>query len=412
MQCKSCKAELTPEARTCPACGAPTHYGEEAEPGSYSEQVSYIDTDATGPVYQSSGSDSSRPTPISDQASASEKGQQTLAQGELPNYANAGQPTSVPQQPLYPGIQPGYLPNQPGYPPYPGYYQGGGQPFPPQPGYPPNPAYYQGQSSYPMAAPQGNMFQPGSQRQSHFARNLVISLVSVLVVVLLVIVGILLFLLNQSRTASTSSSNTIASSPITTNDPQALYRQVMSRQPTVNDPLSVQSQTNWQTLNQGSQESCTFNSGALHAKSPQGPLLGCLDTSDTYNNFAIQVQVAIIQGDAAGLAFRADPVRGYVFAISPQSSYSLITVQDNTSNPTSGIKLLTAGISQAINAGYNKSNQITIIARNSSIYLYINSQYLTTINDSTSSAGMIGAIAVTKSSPADAAFSNLKIWKL
>jgi hypothetical protein len=437
MQCSSCKAELTPEARTCPACGAPTQYAEEAEsspyhtgPAPYSEQVSYIDKEESGLTPQSPASGTPPPAPTSYQGNASGEAQRAPVQESSSNGAGAGQPSVASPQPPYPGIQagypamgqpfpaqPNYPPQQAGYPPQPGYYQSGGQPFPPQPGYPPNPAYYQGmgQPAYPMGAPQGNIFPPGQPRQSHFVRNLVISLVGILVVVLLVVVGVLAFLLHQSTTASTTPSNTMTASSITTNDPQALYNQVMSLKPTVDDPLSAQNQTTWQALGQGSQATCTFNSGALHAKGTQGPIVGCLDTSDTYNNFAIQMQMSIIQGDAVGLAFRTDPVGGksYAFAITPQNAYSLFSTQNGTTSSTSsGVKFLTAGVSQAINAGYNKPNQITIIARNSSIYLYINKQYLTTINDSTSSAGMIGAIVITKSTPADAAFSNLKIWKL
>jgi hypothetical protein len=424
MQCESCKAELTPEARICPACGAPTHYGEAAEPSPYhadqapySEQISYIDKDATGQEPSSASSQEPRPTPTPDQSDIPGGMQQAPVQGNGPGNINAEQAVSAPQQPPYPGSQPGYSavgqpfppqqsypPNQPGYPAYPGYYQRGGQSFPQQPGYP----YYQGMGQ--PAYPQSDMFQPGTQRQSHFTRNLIIGLVSALVVILLVAVAILLVEVNQSRTASVSSSYT---GPITTSDPQALYSQVMSRRPTVNDPLSsTQNQTSWQTLTQGS--ACTFSGGALHAKGPQGAFDGCMDIADTYNNFAVQVQMTIIQGDAAGLAFRADPVGGksYLFAITPQNAYSLSAIQNGTNSTSVQGKYLTAGNSQAINAGYNKSNQITIIARNSSIYLYINQQYLTTIDDATSSAGMVGAFVAAKSSPGDAAFSNLKIWKL
>ena len=443
MQCTSCKAELPPGTGVCPICGTPVPNAEEptsgpyhTEQAPYAEQVSYIDKPEVNPQPPTQ---TSYPSPSSIQthkADASEVTPQSPAQNNQPGYADAGPPSSAPRQSPFPGIQPGYppmgqsypqqpgypiqqpgypgqpFPQQPGYPPNPGYYQGAGQPFPQQPGYPPNPGYYQGmgQPSYPPGSPQAAMFSPPAQRQSHLARNIVIAIFAVLILGLLLGVGGLLLLQRQAST-TIPRSTAAANAPITTTDPEALYTQIMSRQPTVNDSLNSQGQTNWQSLNQSGQESCTFNGGALHAKGPQGAFVGCLDTSDTYNNFAIQVQMTIIQGDVAGLTFRADPVGGklYAFAISPQSGYLLLTDQNGS---TTSAKLLTAGNSQAIHTGYNQQNQITIIARNSNIYLYINKQYLTTVNDTTSSAGMVGGIAITKTSPADVAFSNLKIWKL
>jgi hypothetical protein len=56
---------------------------------------------------------------------------------------------------------------------------------------------------------------------------------------------------------------------------------------------------------------------------------------------------------------------------------------------------------------------ITIIARGSNFYFYVNGQFLVSASDSSLTCGKIGLFAVDwTTGPGAASFSNIKIWKL
>lgn len=272
---------------------------------------------------------------------------------------------------------------------------------------------------------QGGPYQPAGPppQKSHLGRNITIGVAVLLVIALLVVLVNAALNQHPSTTSGTPTPITAASptqaqrttpTATTTTDPQMLYTQVTSQAPVVNDPLNAAgSATNWQSLNQGTQGTCTFTGGALHAQGPNGSSVGCLNTAGTYTNFAMQIQMTIIKGYEAGIIFRADTigVKLYAFAISSQGIYLLVKAQNGSTN---NAKLLTGGNSSAINTGPNQSNQITVIARNNDLYLYINNTYLAMANDATSSAGLVGTIALggPSNTPVDVAYANLKIWTL
>ncbi|MBO0783555.1 MAG: hypothetical protein J2P37_32485, partial [Ktedonobacteraceae bacterium] len=90
----------------------------------------------------------------------------------------------------------------------------------------------------------------------------------------------------------------------------------------------------------------------------------------------------------------------------------LMSGQSNSTSQMSG-KILAGGTSSAINTGLNQSNLLTVIVRGNTIYLYINQQYLTSVNDDVSSIGQIGVAGTnTRGGPVDVTFSELQLWKL
>ncbi len=74
--------------------------------------------------------------------------------------------------------------------------------------------------------------------------------------------------------------------------------------------------------------------------------------------------------------------------------------------------MLSSGISSAINVGYGQSNDMTVIADKSSLYLYVNQQLVTAVTDTTLSAGQIGVAALDYSTPTEVEFSSVQVWKL
>jgi hypothetical protein len=120
--------------------------------------------------------------------------------------------------------------------------------------------------------------------------------------------------------------------------------------------------------------------------------------------------MTIANGLEGGLLFRVDNTQTsyYAFVVSSDGFYQLTTI-NGTNLPIA----LNSAPSPAIKTGLNQSNLLTVIARGNDMYLYINKQYVTTVNDNTYTSGGLGLLAVSGSSPsADIAFSSAQVWKL
>src|SRR6266480_1617537 len=115
-------------------------------------------------------------------------------------------------------------------------------------------------------------------------------------------------------------------------------------------------------------EICTFTGGAYHVRSMNYE--DCLSQGSNFRNFAFQVQMTILKGDAGGIIFRTS----YLFYFSTVGGYTV-------SFP------LVSGKTQSFKSGLNQSNLITVVAHGSNFYLYVNKQYVTQFRDSIYSAG-------------------------
>jgi hypothetical protein len=192
---------------------------------------------------------------------------------------------------------------------------------------------------------------------------------------------------------------------------QSIYNQATSGTPALNDPLTGNTASNWSVYsNNGS--TCAFTGGALHASATaQAGGALCPALASNFSNFAYQVKLTILKGDLAGLLFRFDTAnnKAYFFVISPDSSYELFLLHSNS--PDNG-KILSSGRSSVIVPGLNQSNLLTVIVRGSSIYLYINKQYVVNLSDSTSSSGKIGVFGASNGTDSDVAFNDAEVWNL
>lgn len=288
------------------------------------------------------------------------------------------------------------------------FYQPTGMPQQQQPG-----MYPQGQFAQPMAPPLEQ------RRRSKLSTGIIILLI-VLVIAIIGGSGIVLYaavILPASRHSQANASPTTqaktpiaqATTPITTTNPQDLYTQVISQTPTLNDPLTSQDSNNWQDLS--TLKSCTFTSGTLHLS---GSSASCIGESTSFGNFAYQVKVTIIQGTLGGIAFRVDAINQklYLFGISPNGLYALVYA-GGSAGGLANEKLLASATSSAIVTGLNQQNTLTVIARSSSIYLYINKQYVTTLTDSSSTIGAIGMLAGSSSGgTSNVTYSDAQVWTL
>jgi hypothetical protein len=119
--------------------------------------------------------------------------------------------------------------------------------------------------------------------------------------------------------------------------------------------------------------------------------------------------MTITRGDYGGLIFRANSTatKFYVFRLESDGIFDLFVSQDN--NHTTE---LSYGNSSAIHKYAGHSNLLTVVARGSNMYLYINKQYVSTVSDNTYKSGQIGVFAEDHTNPTDVAFSNVQVWKL
>jgi hypothetical protein len=196
-------------------------------------------------------------------------------------------------------------------------------------------------------------------------------------------------------------------------NPQRLYTQVTSRSVSLYDPLNEpNTNNNWDT-----NTSCGFKNGAYHASAIQpGVITECLAEGITLTdaNFGYQVQMTTLSGDSGGLIFGALGTNAskYRFFIGTGTYYDLFVSVNN--------KKLIADTTGAIHTGFNQPNELTVIVLSSTIYLYINGQFVGKTNTLGNGpiSGQIGVFtnksinSHANSTPADAFFSNVKVWKL
>ena len=424
MQCRYCGAALVSGALFCPNCGKPV-----ASSSSNSEFSSYeynsndqpaLSPPATPPV--------ETPAPPSSPGQSSYTGQQQPAQ-VAQEAQGAQQYGPNPQAPVYPVQQPGFNPPAPMYP---------GQQFG-TPVYPPtqpyaSPQFYQGmmpvnQGSFPppstMPVQPGPGFPPSLTPPKKRGLSTAMVVLFVLLAALVGAGGVLAYYAISHRSttvgpttiATTTTGTTQAASTVTTSDPVQLYSQATRGTPTLNDPLNASNPNGWEPIGTGS--SCMFSGKSLDLSATAAgsgqPTVGiCLAIATNFDNFAYLVNTSVSKGNITGVVFRADPfAKGlYLFGINTSGAYVLASDQTDSTGKTN-FKQLAEGVSQAIKTGANQANLLAVIARGSTLNLYANQQYLTSVDDSTTSGGVIGIFGEdSQGGAAQVSFTSIKVWQL
>lgn len=190
----------------------------------------------------------------------------------------------------------------------------------------------------------------------------------------------------------------------------AIYTQATSGTPVLDDSLSTNSSSNWDEYSDGNGGGCQFNGGALHASILQkNYFVACFAQSTNFSNFAFQAQMTIIRGDEGGVIFRANNANSnfYYFRVGHDGYYALFLSKGNNLNTT-----LAEDVSSAIKTAPGQTNILTVIARGSNLYFFINKQFVASINDNTFTHGAIGVVAGDLSHPTDVAFTHAEVWQL
>lgn len=180
-----------------------------------------------------------------------------------------------------------------------------------------------------------------------------------------------------------------------------LYTQSTSTRPFINDSLTHQSSTNWDEGQASDNTSCAFAHGSYEVTIPlKGFFTPCFAGSGSFTNFAIQVNMKIRQGGGGGILFRD----GYLFGVDNDGYYYL------NSYTTNHGKTLAEGQATSYNVG--QSNQLTVIATGTILYVYVNQNFITSVTDHSFGEGGVALIADDYQDTTVVDYNNFKLWLL
>lgn len=194
---------------------------------------------------------------------------------------------------------------------------------------------------------------------------------------------------------------------------QNIYTHATSGKPVLDDALTTPTLNSlWDiTIGSAANGACSFTGGSYHSTIPTtGFFEPCYALNTNYSNFAFQVDMVITQGDFGGVLLRANSAHSkfYLFRIGVDGSFTLYNYTDIQGSQAT---LLLNGTSKAIK-NQNQSNEITVVAQQTTMYFYLNRQYVGSTNDNSYTAGQIGVFAESAKAPTDVAFNNAKVWNL
>lgn len=193
---------------------------------------------------------------------------------------------------------------------------------------------------------------------------------------------------------------------------EQVYKQVTSQNPLYSESLQTHVTAGWRTGTLGP-DSCVIKNDGLHIYLARtNRYVYCNSGHGKLNDFALQVDMKILYGAtgaSGGMVIRANgDKRGfYYFSIAADGNYSIRLQQNNAWG-----KFLDVGTSSSFIKGYEVTNTLMVIAQGSTLYFYVNQQFLTSIQDSTYTMGYVGLKMSSTTSVAEAVYTNARIWLL
>jgi serine/threonine protein kinase len=192
---------------------------------------------------------------------------------------------------------------------------------------------------------------------------------------------------------------------------QRLYLQATSGTPIIEDPLTGPDSLDWLLADP---KYCHFSAGALHLElTPQHNADFCSASNFTISDFAYQVQMTFNAGEVLK---KETPTAGLVFRYSGTGTYFWDATVDGSCE--FGAAKILGGLDYliprracpALHTGYHQTNLLTVIARGSNIYLYVNKQFFGSYSDGTFTSGLVGMIAY--DGAFDTSFQDARVWDL
>jgi transcriptional regulator with XRE-family HTH domain len=181
------------------------------------------------------------------------------------------------------------------------------------------------------------------------------------------------------------------------------------------DPMKDQGQhLNWQEGWNENGASCQFKRDAYYSTQPlAGYFHACLAQATTFHNFTYEVEGFLYRGDYLGMIFRATSSldsKYYLFRVHSDGTYMLKRYVDRVDDHAI---LLDSGKAEQFHKGRGQMNTLAVVAIEQNITLYVNQQQITSVIDGAYADGQVGVLAGNaEHPPAEAAFRNVKVWRL
>jgi len=194
---------------------------------------------------------------------------------------------------------------------------------------------------------------------------------------------------------------------------QNLYNQATSGTPVITDSLSTPDNYGWQHYSDQN-GACNFQDGAYQVRVQGHSYNPCMAGGIHVTNFAMQVQMTTISGELAGIAFRApygenNANSGYLLFIGMDGTYGVYKAAPDTAGTLTKIVV---GIKPFIHTQLNQPVVLTLIAKGSDFYVFLDKQFVVSCSDTTHTSGSAGLLVGSTKNGTQAIFRNLKIWQL
>jgi hypothetical protein len=208
-----------------------------------------------------------------------------------------------------------------------------------------------------------------------------------------------------TQAEKTAVANMQATATATAMNPQQLYTWATGGTPVIDDPLDKHEGTAW--IEGGvNGASCRIQGAAYHIRMSTQPSYYCFAPGSFFHDLAFQVRITIIQGEAGGIFFRTSNNNSYLGYIDVDGHYALSVIKNGEQS------MLKAGSSATLGTGRGHSHLLTVIARGSALYLYLDKDFIDQVVDATSTEGQVGFFASSDQGSTDVAFQNVKIWEI
>ena len=202
-------------------------------------------------------------------------------------------------------------------------------------------------------------------------------------------------------------------------DPDYVFIQATRGKPVLSDHMSSQSASD-RLVGNWNDSSFFFSQGAFHLIVKKHPVYAPSEAKAThFSDFAFQAEMTLISGDGGGIVFRSgvEVADGYRFFVG-RDYIALFCEKDRLLYKPIKIHPLKYDFSDADRCSpspvniLNYTNLVTVVAKGSDIFLYLNGQSVAYKQDNTAKSGKIGLMAISYTQDTHVQFRNVQVWDL